>query len=117
MKITAKWRKIIFGKIELLFKRITITNTPQGINWKCEVDNCNYDTDEKDRIRNHLAQVHRKTKTGIVYCPYCEKKHTHIGNLKQHLTGFIGKKCIKITQNKTGEEIWADTILRNPRDD
>ena len=69
--------------------------------------------------------MHRKTKTGIVYCQYCEKKHTHIGNLKQHLTGFVGKKCTKIPQEKQGQkygstryketqELTKETQSKNP---
>ena len=110
-----KNKKSIFDRTELLFKRIAISNTPTGTHWKCEVDNCTYNTDEKEKIRNHLAQAHRKTKTGVVYCPYCNKKQAHIGNLKQHLTGFIGKKCELIQPGKKGEEIWEDTIRKNPR--
>merc|ERR1712112_402086 len=74
-----KNNKSIFDKTEILFKRITISNTPAGANWKCEVGNCTYNTGEKEKIRNHLAQVHRKTNTGIVYCPYCGKNMHILG--------------------------------------
>ena len=67
--------KSTFGRTGLLFKRIAIMNTPSGTSWKCECDNCIYNTDEKDRIRNRIAPVRRETNTRIVYCPYCEKKH------------------------------------------
>jgi len=84
------YKKGIFGKTELLFKRITIENTPAGTVWGCTDDGCTYRTEDKQSIRNHLAMMHRETNTGKVYCPYCEK-NTHIGNLKTHLAGFIGE--------------------------
>ena len=53
---------------------------------------------------------------GKVYCPYCEKKHNHIGNAEVHLTGYIGSQRKRIP-NKTGVEIRYDAIQRNPRVD
>ena len=44
--------------------------------------------------------MHRETNTGKVYCPYCEKENTHIGNLKAHITGFAGRKCKKSPATK-----------------
>jgi len=69
-------KKGIFEKTELLFKRITIGNTQAGIVWKCTAEGCTYSTGEKQRIRNHLASMRRKTNDGKVYLPYCEKTHT-----------------------------------------
>ena len=69
--------KSIFDKTELLFGRITITNTPAGTIWKCTADGCTYDTEGKQRIRNHLSKVHRVANTGSVNFPYCDK-NTHI---------------------------------------
>ena len=107
--------KSIFDKTELLFGRITITNTPAGTIWKCTADGCTYDTEGKQRIRNHLSKVHRVANTGSVNFPYCDK-NTHTYWQPQTTPRWIyWGKCVQITNGKTGEEIWFGTIRRNPR--
>ena len=104
-----------FERMEILFGRIGVSNQAEGVVWECNLRDKTADT--KEKLRNHLAVMHRKTKIGEVHCPYCEKEHTHIGNLKAHVTGFIGKKCAKIPDNENGLKIWENIIVRNPRQD
>ena len=73
-----------FERAELLFGRINITNQAEGVVWGCNL--CTKTTDAEQKLRNHLSAMRRKTNTGKVYCPYCEKENIHIGNLKAHIT-------------------------------
>ena len=61
--------------------------------------------------------MRRMANTGKVYCPYCSKGDTRMGNLKAHITGFVWGKCNQIQADKTGPEIWSEIIERNPRQD
>lgn len=104
-----------FERAELLCGRIKVTNQAEWVVWECNM--CAKTTDAKQKIRNHLSAVHRKTNTGKLYFPYCEKENIHIGNLKARITGFSGRKCKKVPIGKTGPEIWEEIIERNPRQD
>ena len=94
---------------------IQVKNGEEGTIWKC--NECHENKETKGKLRNHMAALHRRTRTGRVDCPYCGKDNTHIGNLKAHITGYIGRKCKQIPQGKEGPEIWEDIVQRNPRTD
>ena len=98
----------MFGRMELLFGRIKVTNQAEGVVWECNI--CEKTTDTKEKLRNHLSAIHRETNTGKVYCPYCKKEQTLIGNLKDHITGFIGKM-----QQNPNRENWPRNLGRYNR--
>ena len=82
-----------FGRMELLFGRIRVSDQAGGVVWECNI--CDKTTEAKKKLRNHLTAMRRKTNTGEVYCPYCNKEHKHMGNLKAHITGFVGGNAHK----------------------
>ena len=57
-----------FDRTEILFNRIRIENTQEGVKWACIEEGCEHATNEKQKIRNHMAMIQRKTNTGFVYC-------------------------------------------------
>ena len=71
-KLTIK--KEFLKELNCYSERITIENTQEGTKWKCAAEGRIYQTEDKQRIRNHLEMMHRRTNTGKVYCPYCDKK-------------------------------------------
>ena len=94
---------------------IRIENANGGVNWIC--NKCPAKVSyEQQSIRNHLAVVRRRTKTGKYRAP-TEKKEQRMGNLRMHVLGYIGKKCKQTPVGKMGEEIWADIVNENRRED
>ena len=84
--------------------------TQEGVNWRCA--SCNYQTQNQGSLRNHLAVMRRHADTGKVICPYCGKKEKHIGDLKLHIVGYIGRKCKKIPNARNGPGTWNDIIAK-----
>ena len=70
------YKQGISERTEIRFNRIRVPHTQEGVKWECIEDDCIYQTGGKQRIRNHLATMQGETNTGILYFPYCDKKHT-----------------------------------------
>ena len=109
-----KQQNRIFAKMEKYLWGIRIENAQDGVNWICT--QCPFREYGRQIIRNHLAVVHWRTKIGKVLCTYCKKEEQHMGNLKMHILGYIGK-CKQTPLGKTGGEIWEDIIKENKRED
>lgn len=50
-----------------------------------------------------------------MYTAHTVRENAHIGNLKAHITGYVGKRRTEPPKEKTGAEIRYGTIQRNPR--
>jgi len=49
--------------------------------------------------------------------PILQKRGKRMGNLKMHVTCYVGEKCKQTPLDKTGEEIWEDIVKESKRGD